>query len=225
MVMLAVPDRFNKNAPDVRAMGPPAETGSWLLNYMCERLGIPDLRDCAVLDFGCGSRFADAIVNRQIPVKSYVGIDSDKEMIDFLSAHVLDPRLSFFHFNARNPIYNPMGDPMTKETALPIGERSFDVICMFSVITHQLPADAETIFTILRRYIKPSGRLFFSADLQEGEFGYAESEPGAPTALSLYTPTLLRGLLERTDWAIVSREGKDPRGLPILDSLVCAPQS
>src|SRR6266852_5906560 len=91
MVMLAVPDRFNKNAPDVRAMGPPAETGSWLLNYMCERLSIPDLRDCAVLDFGCGSRFADAIVNRQIPVKSYVGIDSDKEMIEFFLRMFLIP--------------------------------------------------------------------------------------------------------------------------------------
>lgn len=222
--MLVVPQRFNKNAPDVQAMGSPAETGSRLLNYMGERIGLPDLRDCAVLDFGCGCRFADAIVNLQIPMKSYVGIDADKEMIDFLSANVCDPRLSFFHFNARNPLYNPNGEPMTVDTVLPIIDRHFDVICMFSVITHQLPEDAVALFNILRRYIKDYGRLFFSAALEEGDFAYAESVPETPTACSIYSPGLLRILLQRAGWEIVSLEGKGPRGLPILDSLVCVPR-
>jgi SAM-dependent methyltransferase len=222
-MLLVVPQRFNKNHPEVQRMGSAAETGSWLLNYMCERLGIPDLRDCAVLDFGCGPRFAEAIVNLQIPIKSYVGIDLDKDMIDFLCSDVRDPRLSFFHVDACNPGYNPNGEPLTVDTALPIGDRRFDVICMFSVITHQLPADAEALFKILRRYIKEDGQLFFSAALEEGDFGYAETAPEAPTACSIYSPTLLRILLQRSGWKIVSLEGKEPRGLPILDSLTCVP--
>jgi SAM-dependent methyltransferase len=225
LLVIAVPRRFNKNAPDVYLAATPTESGSSLLEYLCQRLAIPDLRQHEVLDFGCGCRFAEAIVNRQIPIKSYVGIDLDKEMIDFLSSNITEPRLSFVHFDARNPSYNPGGEPISADTALPIGDRKFDVICMFSVITHQLPADAEAIFAILRRHIKDDGPLFFSAALEPGEFGYAEKIPEHPTALSIYSPGMLRSLVERRGWEIVSLEGKNPDDLPILDSFVCIPRS
>jgi hypothetical protein len=75
--MLVIPARFNKNHPEVVARGAPADTGAWLIQYMCDRIGITDLGHCDVLDLGCGCRFADAIVNRQLPMKSYVGVDVD----------------------------------------------------------------------------------------------------------------------------------------------------
>jgi SAM-dependent methyltransferase len=221
--MLIIPDRFNKNAPGVRAMGPAADTGATLIRYMCERLGVTDLGQSDVLDFGCGSRFADAIVNRQLPVKSYVGIDVDEEMIDFLSAHVDDPRLSFLHWNARNPIYNPSGMPLNSDSALPLGDQHFDVICMFSVITHQLPPDAEAIFGLLRRHIRVGGRLFFSANIEAMDVEYREIFPESPTAHSVYSINLLRSITQRMGWHIVSIEGKGPGEVPIQDSLVCVP--
>jgi SAM-dependent methyltransferase len=223
MAILLIPDRFNKNAAEVQAMGPGAETGTLLIRYMCERLGVTDLGQCDVLDFGCGSRFSDAIVNLQLPVKSYVGIDVDKEMIDFLSANVDDPRLSFFHWNARNPLYNPSGIPLNSNSALPIGDQKFDVICMFSVITHQLPADAEAIFGLLRRYIRVGGRLFLSANIEAMDLEYKETLPESPTAGSVYSINFLRSITQRTGWQIVSIEGKCPGNLPILDSLLCVP--
>src|SRR5262245_46736095 len=155
MQRLLVPARFNKNSPDVLAIGTQADTGTWLIDYMCERLTVPDLGGLNVLDFGCGCRFADAIVNNSLTVGSYVGLDLDRELIDWLAQNVSDPRLRFHHWNARNPNYNPDGFPLTVETHLPTGDEKFDVICMFSVITHQLPKDSETIFRILRRRIKP----------------------------------------------------------------------
>src|SRR6478752_2575907 len=154
---LVVPRHFKRNAPQVRAMAPSADTGLWLLQYMAERIGIPDFAGLDILDFGCGSRFAEAITTHDIPLRSYVGIDVYKEMIEFLTQNVNDDRLSFHHVNARNPKYNKSGDPLTPETILPVGDRRFDVICMFSVITHQLPHDAQAIFAILRRYVKQSG--------------------------------------------------------------------
>lgn len=221
---LIVPDKYNRNAADVHSGGfTPADTGECLIAYMCERLGLPDLAGLDVLDFGCGSRFADAIVNRRIPLRSYVGIDVYQEMIDFLREHVPDPRLSFHHVNARNPGYNPAGIPLTAETRLPIGNRTFDVICMFSVITHQLPEDARAILAMLRRHVRPVGHLFFSASLEDGDFGYRESVPDAPTALGIYSPRLLRSLLEETGWAIVSMEPPNHRDMPILDSILCRP--
>ena len=134
-----------------------------------------------------------------------------------------DDRLSFHHVNARNPKYNKSGDPLLRETILPIGDKRFDVICMFSVITHQLPHDAQAIFAILRRYVKESGFLFFSACLAEGDFGYREHDPEKPTELSVFSKDLLSELLERAKWRVVSIEPESTRDLPILDSILCVP--
>lgn len=218
-----VPEQFNRNAKNVQALGAAADTGLSLIQYMCERIGVPDLRDVDVLDFGCGTRFADTIINRDVAVKSYVGIDVFKPMIDFLAASISDPRLRFFHLNAWNPTYNNEGVPMTPATELPIGHRAFDVACMFSVITHQLPADAHSIFSVLRGHVRPNGWLFFSACLEDGDFDYRERTPERPTELSIYTPTLMKSLLQRAGWRVVSVEPPNPRGLPILDSILCLP--
>jgi SAM-dependent methyltransferase len=221
--MFAVPEKFNRNAPDVVALGPPADVGFKLIEYMCERLEIPDLAGRDVLDFGCGVRFTDTIMNRNVPLRTYVGLEVDKEIVDFLSANATDPRLTFLHFDASNPLYNKGGVPLAPETSLPIGNRTFDVICMFSVITHQLPEDAGSIFAILRRYTRQQGRLFFSACLEEGDFAYREHNPNIPTALSIYTPESLTRLVETAGWKILSVVPRNPRGLPILDSFLCGP--
>jgi SAM-dependent methyltransferase len=216
-----IPNRFRRRIH--REVDPAAEQGASLVDYMCERIGIRDLAELDVLDFGCGSRFADAIVNRALPLKTYVGIDVYREMIEFLAATVPDPRLTFCHIDALNPMYNPSGVPLTSETKLPIGDRRFDVICMFSVITHQLPDDARSIFSILRGYVRESGRLFFSASLSEDADPYLEVHPDRPTALSVYAPGFLTTMLEETGWRVRSTEGPNPRDLPILDSILCEP--
>jgi SAM-dependent methyltransferase len=223
MQLLIVPEKFNKNGPGVRARGTPAETGFGLIRYMCERLGVPNLADLDVLDFGCGCRFAEAIINKQLPIRSYSGIDVDREMIDFLSQHVDDPRMKFYYWNSRNPNYNPAGFPLTADSVLPSDPQAFDLICMFSVITHQLPQDAEILFRLLRRRIRVSGRMFFSANIQEMDVDYREVVPEKPTAHSAYSGRFLQQLVERSGWRILSRESKYHHDLPIQDSLLCAP--
>ena len=219
--MLVIPAKFNKNAPDVRARGASADTGAALLGYMTQRIGLTDLSNTDLLDFGCGCRFAEAIDNKNIPIKSYTGLDIDLEMISFLQANA-PAKMSFHHWNAHNPFYNAGGVPMTAESQLPVGDRTFDAMCMFSVITHQLPTDAEIILTILRRHIRPTGRLFFSVTI-ENVAGYAEEHPNMPTAHSFYSLALLTEILGRAGWRMQSMEARDPQGLPIQDSLVCAP--
>jgi 2-polyprenyl-3-methyl-5-hydroxy-6-metoxy-1,4-benzoquinol methylase len=223
MQVLIVPEKFNKNSPGVRARGTPAETGSWLIQYMCERLGVPNLAELDVLDFGCGCRFADAIVNKQLSIRSYTGIDVHREMIEFLSQHVDDPRMRFYYWNTRNPHYNPAGDPLTPESVLPSDPQTFDLICMFSVITHQLPQDAEMLFRLLRRRVRVSGRMFFSANIQEMDVDYREMVPEKPAAFSAYSQCFLQQLVERAGWRILSCEGKDHHDMPIQDSMLCAP--
>ena len=162
LTRLVIPEKFNRNHPTVRAMGSPADTGLRLL--VCQRIGISILAGLEMLDLGCGSRFADAIINHNVPLKSYVGIDVYKEIIHFLAENTKDdPRLEFFHIDARNPTYNKGGVPLSVNTVLPIAGRTFDILCMYSVITHQLPDDAALIFTLLRRHVKdkaPQNLLF-----------------------------------------------------------------
>jgi len=221
--VFVVPEKFNRNNPAVRAMGPPAETGLRLLEYMCQRIGISSLAGLEMLDLGCGCRFADAIINRNVPLKSYVGIDVYKEMIDFLAEHAKDPRLEFFHINARNPAYNKGGVPLSVDTVLPIHDRKFDIVCMYSVITHQLPNDAGALFKILRRHVREDGHLFFSAAVEEGNFGYREQFPDAPTGLSVYSLDLLTQLLDAAHWRVLSFAKRVPGGLPNQETILCAP--
>jgi len=221
--VLVVPEKFNRNNPAIRAMGSPADTGSALIKYMCDRIGVATLARLDLLDLGCGSRFAEAIINRNIQLNSYVGIDVYREMIDFLSEEIDDPRLHFFHIDTRNLQYNRAGVPLTDHTILPIGGKRFDVICMYSVITHQLPNDAGALFKILRRHVREDGHLFFSAAVEEGNFGYREQFPDAPTGLSVYSLDLLTQLLDAAHWRVLSFAKRVPGGLPNQETILCAP--
>jgi hypothetical protein len=56
--------------------------------------------------------------------------------------------------------------------------------------------------------------------------GYREMIPDQPAGSSAYSWDFLCDLLDRGGWRILSKEGKEPRGgVPIQDSLVCAPTS
>lgn len=164
------------------------------------------------------------LMNRDVPLRSYTGVDVHAGMIEFLTKNATDPRLSFHRFDARNPMYNPNGVAMTAETPLPVGDRRFDLICLFSVITHQLPDDARVLLAILRRYVRPDGRLFFSACVDdEAGVDYYESNPDKPAGLSTYSSAHLRRMLAETGWRLLSWVPPNPEDLPILDSFLCAP--
>jgi SAM-dependent methyltransferase len=163
---LHVPARFRRNysVDDEEAI---IDEAVWLIDHMCKHLGIPDLAESEVLDFGCGVRFTQAFLNRNLPIKRYVGVDAYGDMIEFLRVNVSDPRFEHVHVNAHNARYNPTGEVMTKNTSTPIDGQAFDVICLFSVFTHLAPHDYHTLLELLRRFVKPTGRLFFTLFIDE----------------------------------------------------------
>ena len=223
MNRLVVPPELNQNAPGVQAMGTPAETGQRLLDHVARRFGHESLESLDILDFGCGTRFADAIVNLQIPVGSYVGIDTQPHVVQFLSENTRDSKLTFHHFDAYNALYNRNGFVMADDTPLPVGDSRFDIICMFSVITHQVPEDSERIFKILRRYVKPTGGLFFTADVRDDFDAYTEEYPEIPTQLSAYPLELLARILRLGGWHVRSLQPRTVDGLPMMESFLCVP--
>jgi SAM-dependent methyltransferase len=168
--LLHVPPEFCRNAgtaEDLRNEERSINTAVALIDHLCADLGIDSLAGLDVLDFGCGVRFAQAVVNHRLDINRYVGVDVYREMIEYLDANVADPRLEFAHLDAHNALYNPTGRPFDEAAAgLPIVGQ-FDVICMFSVVTHLAPHDYVSVLRLLRRFVRPTGRLFYTLFLDE----------------------------------------------------------
>jgi SAM-dependent methyltransferase len=162
---LHVPREFRRSG----RRGEDAQIASarWLISHMCAHLGLADLGESDVLDFGCGVKFTQALIKYKLPIKRYVGIDVEPRMIAFLQQRVADGRFEYHHFDARNELYNPDGTTLVETARLPIEAQNFDVICLFSVFTHLGPEDAGAMLKLLRRFIKPDGRLFFTLYIDE----------------------------------------------------------
>lgn len=215
---MIVPEELHRNAPDVHAHGP-EHTGSLLIRLVLQRLGLKDLSRCDVLDVGCGVRFTQAIINRDIPIKSYTGVDVHRPLIEYLKEKVDDPRFFFAHWNVENGRYNPAGVKMTPRASLPV-EGTFDLIWLFSVFTHLDPSDTNSLLAILRRYIRPSGALFFSAFLDNSIDTFEARIPERPLDHPCYSEKYLTELAMTNGWHVLSVH--EPEQF-IQHHLVCRP--
>ena len=175
MQVFEIPRRFDRSAGIARARI--RESARFLLRYTCDQLGIGDLEGKDVLDVGCGTKFSEALLNDGIPIGSYTGVDVFREMVEFLAANVTDPRFAYHHADLRNDLYNPGGAPMSASSDLGVGDRTFDIIWLFSVFTHLNPADYHAMLKVLRRYARSETRLFYTLyidELTEGGYGYID---------------------------------------------------
>jgi SAM-dependent methyltransferase len=174
---LEIPPRFNRSASSLRDPDAAEESASFLIRYVCDKLGLVDLSAQEVLDVGCGTKFTQAFLNRQIPINRYVGIDVHYEMISFLRHNVANPHFEYHHVNVRNELYNPDAPPMSEHSDLGVSARTFDVIWLFSVFTHLAPHDYSTMLKLLRRYARPEGRLIYTLFIDEftdGGYGFID---------------------------------------------------
>jgi SAM-dependent methyltransferase len=167
MPLLEIPPQFNRSAESLRDPTAAEASALFLIRYACGKLGFADLAEKEVLDVGCGTKFTHAFVNHGIPIRGYVGVDVYAEMIEFLRSNVTDPRFEYHHINVSNELYNPDAPPMTANTDLGVGGRTFDIIWLFSVFTHLAPHDYSVMLKLLLRYVRPDGRLFYTVFIDE----------------------------------------------------------
>jgi SAM-dependent methyltransferase len=200
------------------------ESGRDLLGYMTNCLGLDDLSQSTVLDMGCGTKFTQAILEYDIAIKQYVGIDVYRDMIEHLRSEVSDPRFEYHHMNTHNEMYNPNGDALSASTSLPVEESAFDIICLFSVFTHLAPHDYASMLRMLRAYIKDTGKLIFSlyidershnghglieqiaikegGDWQSSGKPFVDAYPDKPLQWALYSRQHSLELIEGSGWQV-----------------------
>lgn len=219
--MLVVPSEFDRNSPTVTSLMTPEQSGVWLLEWMRVQIGFDSYADKKVLDFGCGVRFTQAIINTGFPIGRYFGVDVYRPMIEFLQHNVRDSRFAYYCLDARHPTYNRRGKALTPDTVLPIGEHDFDIACMFSVITHQYPGDSRSIFSMLRRHVRPGGHLFFTCFLDDSIAEFEDRSRKRDGGKVFYNPDFLTGLVESCGWRQVCMA---PSVGPLVgQSFVCRP--
>jgi SAM-dependent methyltransferase len=125
------------------------------------------------------------------------------DAIAWLASNVDDPRFRFERLDMGNALYNPAGAPVSDPATLRArGLADFDAACMFSVITHQAPDDAATIFALLHASVRAGGRLYFTAFADESVGEFAECDPATPRHLSTYHPGHLQRLLAAAGWQL-----------------------
>ena len=186
------------------------EAGLSSVELLCRTLGQEDLSGVDLLDVGCGTKITKTLLDNSMPIGSYAGIDVSSEVIYWLQANISDARFEFHRLNAHNERYNPEGADLAGFDLLPVGERRFDLICLFSVFTHLAPHDYVAMLRLLRRHAKPDARLLFSLYLRDSA-GVAQFERGIQACLTNPDPAV-RG---RTEEAI----GRTMEGRAAQDDL------
>ena len=197
-----------------------------LLRDLAARCNEVDLGTRHVLDVGCGMKFTQALIGRDMPIGSYTGLDVYEPAIEFLQSTVKDARFEYHHLDFFNERYNPTGVPMNRTSTFPLGDETFDTIVAYSLFTHLDPEDFETMLRIMRRHAESDTRLVFTVFLDQHSddghglinqysraFGasiagrtdtYQDFFSDDPLRVALYTESYARELLRRADWEILN---------------------
>ena len=199
---LIVPQKFTRNHPATTSVMSPDEAGKYLLSTVEERTGRL-LENSDILDIGCGTRFAASIINCNIRVGSYTGVDIYADMIDFLATNTQNIPNLFFHFwNMKNDLYNPGGAPMGPDSSLPV-DKKYDLVLFFSVFTHLNPADARIMLKICRDVMKNTGQIFLTAfinDKQEEDF--IDLDPSRPLLKAVFSKRFFEKIVRESNLVV-----------------------
>jgi SAM-dependent methyltransferase len=136
-------------------------------------LGLADY-ESRIVDLGCGcGRLAIALQRARFRGR-YVGIDVDREMIDWCNENLGDSAFRFVHANTYNKIYNPAGP--REPYRIPLPDSSQDLVMSWSLFSHLLEDDLVHYVNEARRMLRQGSYMAMTAfcleDLRgEGRLG------------------------------------------------------
>jgi SAM-dependent methyltransferase len=181
------------------------------VDWMVDNLGLSPTS--SLLDLGCGSgRIPLGILDRVGEIREYRGVDVDKRFLGWARRHITPehPNFQFIHLDAKNDYYNPGGEKMGRDFTLPFAKDEFDIICLFSVFTHMLVDDVQIYLKEFYRLLHPAGKLFMTANLEDGvpdvtnnPVGYrGRHEYKRPLATVRYNREFFEGLLDDSGFRV-----------------------
>jgi len=98
----------------------------------------------------------------------------------------------------------------------------FDLIGLFSVFTPLTPQDASALLRLLRSYIRPGGKLLFSAFIDPDLDGFEDRLEGRRLEHAYFGRKAMETMIRDGSWNI-DRFCTGHTALPIVDYFVCSP--
>lgn len=180
-------------------------------------------RESSVLEIGCGpGRLPLGILDRVGDVRSYVGIDVSETPIDWCRRHISreHPDFRFVHIDVHNPRYNPAGGSAQSALRLPVDDASVDIIYHYSVFSHLRESDIRAYLREFRRVLRPSGKIFFTAFVEqdvpqeeENPSGYGDLDWHGPLHCVRFEDGFFRRMLQDEGFTVTAFEyGKETDG-------------
>jgi SAM-dependent methyltransferase len=222
-VRLSVPVEFRRGVlkGDERAS---VRSASIILDYILECTGLETYEGISILDFGCGVKFTQALLQDGRRFRRYFGVDVFGPMIQFLRDNVTDPRFTFEIVPFQNDMYNKNGTPMTALSTLPCGNEQFDLITLQSVFTHLCPDDFQNLLFILRRYVTAAGRMFFTCFVDnEMREAFRDADPDKPLLYATHREDAIREMIQRAGWKVTFYSKPRWEDKHVVDHFVCIP--
>ncbi len=133
-----------------------------------------------VLDVGCGvGRLPIGILDQVGDIRVYRGVDVHSKSIRWCKLHIegSHPSFQFRLIDVKNRCYNPDGSPLSDSFRLPFDDSSFDIIYLYSVFSHMMPDDVSVYLGEFSRLLRPEGKVFLTAFLEEGVPDAVENPP------------------------------------------------
>ena len=120
-----------------------------------------------LLDWGCGAgRLAVGVVEKMGRIDLYHGVDVQKHLVDWAERHIGNrPGFTFTHVDLANARYNPGG---AQQRTIPGGTADYDGFYAFSVFSHLMEDDTAAYLGEVSRLLRPGGRAFVTAFVEEG---------------------------------------------------------
>jgi SAM-dependent methyltransferase len=203
-IRFSVPLKFRRGSrrEDEKASIESAVTN---LRGIAERTGRADWSNQKVLDFGCGVKFTQALLQYDVRVQTYVGMDVYKGLIEYLNDHVERSDFLFFEVPFHNEMYNPQGVELTGGAELPGDIHDYDLIVLQSVFTHFGPDAFQALLHVLRRYCAGDGRMLFTCFINNDmKHDFFDSVPDRPLLKAFYKESFIRDMLEKSRWKPLS---------------------
>lgn len=173
-------------------------------------LGVTE--ETSLLDVGSGpGRLAIGIRDRVGDVRRYCGVDVNEDSARWGWQYITakHPNFLFLHIDVENTRYNPDGAASDSDFAFPFGDGEFDLITLYSVFTHMLTDGVRTYLKEFDRILRPDGRIFLTAflednvpDVEENPEGYLGREWKGALHCVRYEREFFEGLLDEAGFKL-----------------------